>query len=80
VVCHAAAPAATEDAASRRQLLLSMVTAAPVLTAVSATPAAQAAAAGTCEFVTAANGIQYCDTKEGEGPSPVKGALIRCAT
>jgi hypothetical protein len=81
VLCRAAAPDAAGDAAaSRRQLVLGIVTAAPALAAVSATPAAwAAAAAGTCDFVTAANGIQYCDTKEGEGPSPVKGALIRCA-
>ena len=32
-----------------------------------------------CEqLTTAGNGIQFCDTKEGTGKTPAKGALIRC--
>ena len=31
-----------------------------------------------CEqLTTAGNGIQFCDTKEGTGKAPAKGALIR---
>ncbi|GAX84965.1 hypothetical protein CEUSTIGMA_g12386.t1 [Chlamydomonas eustigma] len=35
-------------------------------------------AAMAVEFQTAPNGLQWIDTVEGQGPTPVKGALIRC--
>ena len=39
---------------------------------------AEAITVPECEqLTTAANGIQFCDTKEGSGKTPAKGALIR---
>lgn len=41
-------------------------------------PAAEAIKVPECEeLTTAGNGIQFCDTKEGTGKAPAKGALIR---
>lgn len=38
----------------------------------------RAQAEGACtDFSTAANGIKWCDTKEGSGKTPNKGQLIR---
>ncbi|CAL5220915.1 g3010 [Coccomyxa viridis] len=43
------------------------------------TQAAGAITVPECEqLTTAGNGIQFCDTKEGTGKAPAKGALIRC--
>ena len=40
--------------------------------------AAEAITVPQCEqLTTAGNGIQFCDTKEGTGKAPAKGALIR---
>lgn len=40
--------------------------------------AAKAISVPECEqLTTAGNGIQFCNTKEGTGKSPAKGALIR---
>ncbi|CAK0783232.1 hypothetical protein CVIRNUC_006431 [Coccomyxa viridis] len=42
-------------------------------------PSAAAISVPQCEqLTTAGNGIQFCDTKEGTGKTPAKGALIRC--
>jgi len=39
---------------------------------------AEAITVPECEqLTTAGNGIQFCDTKEGTGKAPAKGALIR---
>lgn len=37
------------------------------------------AVAADCSLQSGASGLQYCDLKEGSGPTPAKGALIRCA-
>ena len=42
-------------------------------------PLAEAISVPQCEqLITAGNGIQFCDTKEGTGKTPAKGAVIRC--
>ena len=78
VVC-AASPSGASGASdaheaplARREALLAMLAAASVTAA-----AAQPAQAEECELQTAPDGLQFCDTKLGEGPEPVKGALIR---
>lgn len=58
--------------------MLSLLAAAGAVSSLTVLPAGSAAAAATCDFITSPSGLQYCDTKEGEGPEPAKGALIRC--
>jgi hypothetical protein len=60
-----------DSSLARREVMLA------ALAAAFATSAAQPALAADCELQTAPDGLQYCDTKVGEGPAPVKGALIR---
>ncbi len=43
----------------------------------SLSPAA-AASSSTCELDSSPSGFKFCDEREGTGPEPVKGALIRC--
>jgi len=76
-----AAPVAAA-AASRRGALVAAAAAAAALglgLGLRAGPAraADAAAADTCSYSTLDNGVQWCDLKVGEGPSPVAGAMIR---
>lgn len=63
-----------ESSLARREVMLA------ALAAAFATSAAYPALAADCELQTAPDGLQFCDTKVGEGPAPVKGALIRWAT
>jgi hypothetical protein len=79
VQASSAASSEPTGSSSRRDAVLSLLAAAGAvssLTVLSAGPAA--AAAASCEFISSPSGLQYCDTKEGEGPEPAKGALIRC--
>ena len=63
------------SAATRRAVLLGL----SICTAAAAAIPQQAQAGVTqCDYQKAANGLQWCDTKQGEGKSPVKGASIRC--
>ena len=49
-----------------------------ICTAAAAAIPQQAQAGVTqCNYQKAASGLQWCDTKQGEGKSPVKGASIR---
>ncbi len=57
---------------ARRDIMLA------ALAAAFTASAAQPALAADCELQTAPDGLQFCDTKVGEGPAPVKGSLIRC--
>lgn len=71
---HSHAPdtaAAYPRATSSRRELVAGVAALTVLLPGAAT------AAATCDFISSPSGLQYCDIKQGEGPEPVKGALIR---
>jgi peptidylprolyl isomerase len=45
--------------------------------ALPSSPALADESVATCTYATLANGLQWCDLKEGEGPSPVAGAMIR---
>jgi FKBP-type peptidyl-prolyl cis-trans isomerase len=70
-----AAAAAADGATSRRQLLSAVA----LLGAAAASPPAQPAqAAATCDLTSSPSGLQFCDIREGEGPEPAKGSLIRC--
>jgi FKBP-type peptidyl-prolyl cis-trans isomerase len=40
-------------------------------------PALAAAANDDCQLKTAENGMQWCTITEGDGPAPVKGAMIK---
>ncbi|KAK9814292.1 hypothetical protein WJX72_003523 [[Myrmecia] bisecta] len=61
---------------TRRSAVLA---AAILLGSSSVAEAASAAATQKCtDFVTAPNGIKFCEIQEGTGPSPQKGAMIRC--
>jgi hypothetical protein len=57
--------------------VLSLLATAGVVSSLTVLPAEPAAAAAACEFISSPSGLQYCDTKEGDGPEPAKGALIR---
>lgn len=73
---QSAAPAA--PATVGRRAALAAAALAAVAAANPSSPAlADEAAATTCTYATLANGLQWCDLKEGEGPSPVPGAMIR---
>ena len=66
---------AEQGSATRRAMLLGL----SICTAATAAIPRQAQAGVTqCNYQKAANGLQWCDTKQGEGKSPVKGASIRC--
>lgn len=77
----AATAAATNNArlASRRSTLAAVaLAAAAAAVAPSSARADEAAAdATTCTYATLANGLQWCDLRVGDGPSPVAGAMIR---
>jgi hypothetical protein len=49
-----------------------------VCAAVTAAVVPAPAAADDDGYSKAANGLEWKDTREGTGPSPVSGALIRC--
>eukprot|EP00879_Flechtneria_rotunda_P009280 GHRR01009715.1.p1 GENE.GHRR01009715.1~~GHRR01009715.1.p1 ORF type:complete len:196 (+),score=68.69 GHRR01009715.1:749-1336(+) len=74
--------ATVANSAIRREVLFAAPSLLAVLSALSmavvlpSPPAA--AAAPTCDLVTAPTGLQYCDAKIGTGSEPVKGSLIRC--
>lgn len=81
VTCTAAKPrhqnGQVEVASSSRRDLLG---AAVVMASFSTdhTSEAAAAAAPECVLQSTPSGLQFCELQEGTGPSPVKGALIRC--
>jgi peptidylprolyl isomerase len=69
------AEAATSELVDRRAALAAL---AATVTAAVAAPAARAAAeAETCTYATLENGLQWCDLRVGDGPSPIPGAMVR---
>jgi hypothetical protein len=74
----AAAVEPPSSSSSRRDAALSLLAAAGAVSSLTVLPGGSAAAAAaSCDFISSPSGLQYCDVKEGEGPEPAKGSLIR---
>lgn len=73
-------PTAVATPTTSRRAALAGAAAVALALATSTAPAfadAAAADATTCTYATLANGLQWCDLREGDGPSPVAGAMVR---
>jgi FKBP-type peptidyl-prolyl cis-trans isomerase len=71
------AVAAAAATSSRRAALTGAAAVALALATSAAATAPAFADDATCTYATLANGLQWCDLREGDGPSPVAGAMVR---
>jgi peptidylprolyl isomerase len=69
--------APTAPHVDRRAAMAALAAAVAATVAAGAAPAALAEDADTCTYNKLENGLEWCDLRVGDGPSPVPGAMVR---